>query len=434
MKNKKLLSSLALIVVAGSLVACKSNEVAGFDFDKAYLLSVEKFKAENGSLTYLEENGKTVTFNDPSDPNVNPIKELVISQPVVSIYYSDSKTKPFAEQFQLTASPKPANASAGKLTWSTSDAKIAAVDENGLVTAVGSGTALITVTSATGLTATSRVVVCNNNVTLNEAVKSGNKIVQVQGEADFETPTTVYVREDYVATKTIDGVVQSRTKFAQQMWASIDQSYFRIVSDDEEQKTAGGSVVPSNDQYVFYTTEDYLSYVFCLSNNKTNYMRLNQAFLVDEGKTPYNGLEEILQSFFVSGSKIMTSQFEDVLGAEYITDKDYQGAKYKGSFGEDSGVFAFDVISTSAGKVSPSQESDMGIPAGTYITITDDIRYLWEDNLMSARLIDEKLEYEIDGKQYVERYVVNYYYQGRNVELYWPEVSNFTQVDSIFDL
>lgn len=51
------------------------------------------------------------------------------------------------DAFQLKADGFSANATNKELTWTTSDSKVATVDENGLVTAVGAGTAVITATS-----------------------------------------------------------------------------------------------------------------------------------------------------------------------------------------------------------------------------------------------------------------------------------------------
>lgn len=58
----------------------------------------------------------------------------------------------------LTATVKPGNATNKTVTWTTSDAKVATVDNNGVVTAVGKGTATITA-AADGKTATCTVTV-----------------------------------------------------------------------------------------------------------------------------------------------------------------------------------------------------------------------------------------------------------------------------------
>ena len=430
MKNKVLFT---LAAVGAVLCACAKEQTLNYNrpFSRA------EFKAEfkpTASAVYINENGQFIKINDPDDPTVNVLEELKMSQSIVSLYYSDAKSGAFAETKQLSVSGYPLKAPIGTVTWSSSNSSIASVDSNGLVTATGEGTAIITASSEAGKTAQSRVVVNNTNVLPNAPGKSAKKILAVQQSEGFVSPDTVYVSQDYLGTKTRDNVMYSRSKFDQKMWASVDNAYFRITSNDEDVKTSGGSVVPSNAAYVFYTTQDYLTYVFCNSNGKSTYMSLDQAYMVDKGKTPFESLSEVLQSFFVKGASIMTDQFEDILSADDLASSSYSGAKYKGSFGEDSGQFAYNKVDVSGGTISASQEDDFGIPAGTSVTITDDFRYLWEDNLLTAKLIDEKIEYDLNGQHYVEEYIVNYYYQGKNVELFMPEQSNYSQVDSIFDL
>ncbi|MCR1949439.1 Ig-like domain-containing protein [Clostridium sp. DSM 100503] len=54
------------------------------------------------------------------------------------------------ESLELKASISPANATNKEVTWTTSDEKVAKVDENGKVTAIGEGKATITVTTKDG--------------------------------------------------------------------------------------------------------------------------------------------------------------------------------------------------------------------------------------------------------------------------------------------
>ena len=431
MKNKVLFT---LAAVGSILCACTKEQTLSYSRPFSRVEFKEELKKPTSSNVYINENGQVIKINDPDDPTVNVLEELRMSQSVASLYYSDAKgSAAFSETKQLSVTGYPLKARVGSVSWASSDSSIASVSNEGLVTALKEGVATITATSEAGKTASCRVVVNNTNVLLSQVGKAAAKILATQNSAEFEPVSTLAVVEEYIASKSRDGVIYSKSKFDQRMWASVENAYFRITSNDEDIKTAGGSVVPSNAAYVFYTTKDYLSYVFCNSNGKSNYMSLDQAFLVDQGKSTFQGLSEILQSFFVAGAKIMTNQFTDILGQEQL-DGGYGSPKYKGSFGENSGQFAFNQISENGGRVSASQEDEMGIPAGTIVSITDDIRYLFEDNLLSAKLIDEKIEYDLNGQHYVEEYIVNYYYQGRNVELWWPNMADYSQVDSIFDL
>ena len=433
MKNK-VFSLLTLATIGSILGACTKEQTLSYTRPWSRAEFKEEFKKPTESNVYINENGQIIKINDPDDPNVNVLDELRMSQSVASLYYSDAKgSSAFNETKQLSVTGYPLKAPVGTVTWSSSDSAVASVSADGLVTALKEGVAIITATSEAGKTASCRIVVNNTNVLLSTVSKSAKKILETQKSSDFEPVTTLSMFEEYTSRKTRDGVELARSKWDQKMWASINDAYFRITSNDEDVKTSGGSVVPSSTAYVFYTTRDYISYVFCNSNGKSNYMSLDQAFLVDQGKTPFEGLSEILQSFFVAGAGIMTRQFTDILGQKQL-DNGYGSPKYKGSFGENSGQFAFNQITSNGGKISAEDEKDMGIPAGTMVQITDDIRYLWEDNLLSAKLLTETLTYELDGHSYEEVYAINYNFKGRGVELWWPEMANYSLVDSIFDL
>ena len=75
--------------------------------------------------------------------------------PVESIALSPSSfTLNVPDTQQITASILPENATNKTLTWSSSNPSNLSVDENGLVTAVASGSATITATSENGISAT----------------------------------------------------------------------------------------------------------------------------------------------------------------------------------------------------------------------------------------------------------------------------------------
>ena len=76
-----------------------------------------------------------------------------------------------AEQEVLTVTFTPANATNQQITWSSSDASIAAVDENGLVTGMEAGTVTITAIGAGNLTATCTVTVRKSTTLLTKEAK-----------------------------------------------------------------------------------------------------------------------------------------------------------------------------------------------------------------------------------------------------------------------
>ena len=77
-----------------------------------------------------------------------------------AIELSESEKTVFVgDTFTITATVKPDNAWNRTVTWSSSDPSIATVDENGTVTAIAEGEAIITVESADGVTAECKVTV-----------------------------------------------------------------------------------------------------------------------------------------------------------------------------------------------------------------------------------------------------------------------------------
>lgn len=79
---------------------------------------------------------------------------------VDAIELSDSEKKlNVGKSFTITATVKPDNAWNRTVTWSSSDPSIATVDENGTVTAIAKGEAIITAESADGVTAECKVTV-----------------------------------------------------------------------------------------------------------------------------------------------------------------------------------------------------------------------------------------------------------------------------------
>ena len=91
----------------------------------------------------------------------NEIKVTVVQQ-ITNITLDKTAVEINAgEKASIAASVLPANAGNKKVVWSSSDEKIAKVDQKGMITAVGRGTAVITCSAADGMGAktTCRVTV-----------------------------------------------------------------------------------------------------------------------------------------------------------------------------------------------------------------------------------------------------------------------------------
>ena len=114
----------------------------------------------NGVVT-AHSAGKVTITAKPSDGNggsagtivLNVLSENKALKKVTSVTVTaagNKKALSTGESVKLTAVVKPADAANKTVTWSSSNTKVATVDKNGIVKAVGAGTAVITAKSADG--------------------------------------------------------------------------------------------------------------------------------------------------------------------------------------------------------------------------------------------------------------------------------------------
>ncbi|MCI8670256.1 MAG: hypothetical protein HFI34_12190 [Lachnospiraceae bacterium] len=107
---------------------------------------------ENGLVTFLKPGKATIvvkTVDAGISGNLIDTCEFYINNPVTSVDldYTDITLK-MGEEFRLTALVLPEDASDKTVLWSSSDTNVATVNENGMVTAVNSGSATILCKSA----------------------------------------------------------------------------------------------------------------------------------------------------------------------------------------------------------------------------------------------------------------------------------------------
>lgn len=122
------------------------------------------------SIVVTAENGNkrtyTVNVTRTTEGSI-PLKGISLSKTTASMYVGDSTT--------LTVTYNPNTTTDNKtVTWSTSDSKVASVDKNGKITAVGKGTATITA-KVGSFTATCKVTVsANDNYALGDVDADGD--------------------------------------------------------------------------------------------------------------------------------------------------------------------------------------------------------------------------------------------------------------------
>ena len=125
---------------------------------------VKGIKPGTVTITAKTKDGKvvattTITVN-PKSPD--QIESLSFAQDKVSVKKGETTN--------LIVTVKPSELSSSKLTWKSSDASIATVDANGVVTGIKPGKVTITVTSSNGKTATCEVTVTEDTVLVEEII------------------------------------------------------------------------------------------------------------------------------------------------------------------------------------------------------------------------------------------------------------------------
>lgn len=121
----------------------------------------------NGDGTLIQNGGNSTNTNNTDDGKT--VKEIVLTNPV--------KNKlEIGESVNLEYTVSPSTANDKSLTYSSSDTSVIKVDQNGVVTAVGNGTATITVTSSNGKTTSITFTVGEDTTTVADNNTNNNGI------------------------------------------------------------------------------------------------------------------------------------------------------------------------------------------------------------------------------------------------------------------
>jgi uncharacterized repeat protein (TIGR02543 family) len=134
------------------------------------------FNSSTNELTFKSDKFSiyVLTYKDTYYSPSYPVTGIKASPDTLTLTKKD-------ETAQLTAEVTPSYADNKRVTWQSSDEKVATVDENGKVTAVGNGTATITATSVSG----------SYTAAVSVTVKIPVKIQKLTIEAEKETLTKI---------------------------------------------------------------------------------------------------------------------------------------------------------------------------------------------------------------------------------------------------
>ena len=173
--NNALTPTVTLVADGVDNVA-ESYSIAAYGYQEK-TMSINLTNAEKNSNGKVELSVKGTSTNDTIHMNYIIIRgeNVVVPDPIVSVtgveLNKTSATLPVGETMELTPTVAPEDATNKNVTWSSSDGNVATVDSTGKVTAVGKGTAKITVTTEDGGHTATCVVTVVDKTELNELIE-----------------------------------------------------------------------------------------------------------------------------------------------------------------------------------------------------------------------------------------------------------------------
>lgn len=176
--NKMQLSATVLPEASQQTISWSSSDKSVASVSSNGLVTAKK--AGKATITATTVNGKTATCKITVEKKSVPSKSVSLSKTALTLYTGDKAT--------LKAKVNPTDTT-DKLTWTSSDEKIATV-ENGVITAKKAGTVKITVKTDSGKTATCKVTV-KKKVVAAKSVKLSKTSLTLEKGATAKLKATV---------------------------------------------------------------------------------------------------------------------------------------------------------------------------------------------------------------------------------------------------
>ncbi len=171
----------------------------------------EGWSGSNAQKTWTTGNAANVSFDGDVYGltkivfTIEPGAPATVAVTGVTLNQTEAQMTVGGEALALSATVNPEGATDKSVSWSTSDANVATVDD-GVVTAVASGTATITVTTTDGSYTATCAVTVGNSITTNES-SNGSVVASSSSAAAGETITLTATPDDGYQLKSIRAYV-----------------------------------------------------------------------------------------------------------------------------------------------------------------------------------------------------------------------------------
>lgn len=364
--------------------------------------------------------------------------KIYVDEPGLVMFVGDTK--------QVHANIRPLDAVDAELVYASTNNSVATVSDKGLVTAVGAGSATITISSKEDPTIFDEVVVgVEKNIitgtTADEkkaqqaelkAALTKQKKTQTENYGSSNNLTNVFVKNGYVISTTRDGEHYSSENVRQNFIASRE-GFFEFQIESAEIRSPGGNASFDSYGYIFFCNEDFDAHIYKYSDSAKRRCEVKaQDLLGKADETEVVCL--MLDQFFVAGRKILTNQFTNALESSDISSG---STASRGGF-SDGGVKSAGYFKSAAPTpqtVGNEDESDLNIPAGTTILYSTETAHHWTDGRIDASYGVSKFEYDLDGHHYVHTEIsYTTVLLEEEVKIVYPNKDDYQKVDGLFDL
>ncbi len=343
---------------------------------------------------------------------------------------------------KIEVSISPISAYNASLEYASDNPEVATVDENGNIVAVAAGRANITVRSKQ-----------NNNVkqdipvyvadalpmkTITE-IQRYTSIINSQAEYQSEhcsRPSKVIANMDYETYIDIDGERANYTVFHRDMLCSEPDGYFSMNTIYEESHVTDGAMSYGSYKYEVLTRpENYQSFLFYTGDSSKNVLFVNTGFLAEEeGMTPYEGVNRILDGLFSTARNIGENNFKYALNTKYLSTIELASTKKGGLYNDN--MFIADNAQTGKYTIKSDEESSLEIPAGQQMTMNDYDRYVWIDGYCRHYEINYDWTYEMNDQLYhnVTKIAYKFLINDEVGEVTLPNINDYHVVKHLYEL
>ena len=196
-------SGFIAIVLKGAVITQSTYKTDAYCYADYSAMDVDKsnsFKAPvsgNGMLPYTGDTPNPGTITDAQKPVTTPVPEVKVTGVTLSPKTAEVEVN---KKTLVTAEVSPKDATNKKVSWSSSNDKVAAVDSNGNVTGIAEGTATITVTTEDGNLQDTMVVTVKKAtevsvVTIADARKATGTVA-IEGFVTYSKKSTLVLQDN----------------------------------------------------------------------------------------------------------------------------------------------------------------------------------------------------------------------------------------------